>query len=457
MIKEKASKLNYLPEILTYGVLLIMACRSLYISNLFGVNVFFWDQWDFFMPLFRGDGFIAEYMKVHWPHRMGVGFWIMDIMLNLTSWDNVVLGYVSVVHLVTACFLALFIYKKFFGINYGALFIPVLILNFGQASIYTTNIDLSLNVVPLVLILAIGASFFIQLIWLRYLVILTLNFFAIYTGFSIFSGLIVPVAIAFELYVLILKKEKKRVIYFTCFILLLSVFSMFSYFIDYKIGFSSKKVAELGFFKKIIQLSEYYMNLYVSFFGVEKNLYIKILSFSVILILSIKHILFNNLKSIIIKLNHNNYDVTKHVILLYLGAFSFVFSVFNTIGRSPMGVESAFSSRYIPFLLPGFLAFYISFQHNEKLKKNKKYIIATIIALFFIGGELKFSKNKSSLARFAAGKSRWIQSYLIVKDIDKANELASFQIYPWRHSYNRINHQLKYLEENKLSFFKDNQ
>src|SRR5205814_8981884 len=54
----------------------------------YSVNVFFWGQWDYLTPFFRGNPPLIElFLHQHGPHREGVGLIADKLLYPLTHWN----------------------------------------------------------------------------------------------------------------------------------------------------------------------------------------------------------------------------------------------------------------------------------------------------------------------------------------------------------------------------------
>ena len=69
---------------------LILSWRLLRFIGEKSVNVLFWDQWDFYDPLFEHKGLCELFRWQHGPHRMGIGLVLTKVVAELSRWDTVV-------------------------------------------------------------------------------------------------------------------------------------------------------------------------------------------------------------------------------------------------------------------------------------------------------------------------------------------------------------------------------
>src|SRR3981081_625139 len=86
----------------------LAACaRLLWIVHRYGVNIFFWDQWDYLDPLFGGDGLRTRCTWQHGPLREGVEYRVIDGAYALSGWDTRSDGLTAVVAMACAAIVLL--------------------------------------------------------------------------------------------------------------------------------------------------------------------------------------------------------------------------------------------------------------------------------------------------------------------------------------------------------------
>src|ERR1700722_14135726 len=91
----------------------------------YSVNILFWDQWDFYMPLFQNASFWSIFNWQHGVHREGIGLVLDKLVLYLTGWNSRAEAMFMVGALFAATVVALWLKQKLFGgLGYGDIVIP---------------------------------------------------------------------------------------------------------------------------------------------------------------------------------------------------------------------------------------------------------------------------------------------------------------------------------------------
>ena len=88
MQDQAAGKFKLLPlaVVLIYtafGCYTVLSCASRY-----SVNLLYSDQWDYYGPLFRGEGIVKQFTYLHPPHRQGLGLVLIGWLAPLTHWNT---------------------------------------------------------------------------------------------------------------------------------------------------------------------------------------------------------------------------------------------------------------------------------------------------------------------------------------------------------------------------------
>ncbi|MCI5137876.1 MAG: hypothetical protein D3922_05570 [Candidatus Electrothrix sp. AR1] len=141
--------------------------------------------------------------------------------------------------------------------------------------------------------------------------------------------------------------------------------------------------------------------------------------------------------------------IAVHQIIIVLVTFTLLFVLNLAVGRVCLGLETASSSRYQTYLIPGFFALYLF----AVTRRNVPFRwIAFCMACFFI---TTFSLGTSATAYFQnvyQGKQKWKQAYLQTEDILLSDQLSGFSIHPNPH-YTHLKEKLNYLKEHHLNLY----
>ncbi|MCF8367146.1 MAG: hypothetical protein K9H16_15255, partial [Bacteroidales bacterium] len=142
----------------------------------------------------------------------------------------------------------------------------------------------------------------------------------------------------------------------------------------------------------------------------------------------------------------------KSSVIFYLASFTLLFIAFTAIGRVCLGVLGAFTSRYVTYTIPGMIAIYFGILNFKNYPRLRYMFLAGFLLLLFAKETTVSSSNVINW--FYEGKKNWVECYLQNRNIEECNRKANFKVYL---DDKLIEKKLKFLEENNLSFFKDDE
>ena len=144
-------------------------------------------------------------------------------------------------------------------------------------------------------------------------------------------------------------------------------------------------------------------------------------------------------------------EIAAWQIMSILTAFTLLFSLNLAIGRVCLGLETATSSRYLPYLTPGFLAFYLFAVTRKELPVKQIFcgMLCFFLTTFSVG-----TKEKNYYSAMCRGKKKWKQAYMETGDILRSSMLSGFQIHPNPQSTD-LQWKLDYLEKHRLNLYLD--
>src|SRR5271169_3470808 len=127
-----------LPVIVVATVFLAAASRLMLAVWRYSVNIIFWDQWDFYTPLFNHASLWRIFTWQHGPHREGIGLVLDKFVLESTRWNSRAEALFMAGALCAAAIVALRLKQEVFGslgyrdLDYSDIAIPCLFLTFAQ-------------------------------------------------------------------------------------------------------------------------------------------------------------------------------------------------------------------------------------------------------------------------------------------------------------------------------------
>ena len=239
-----------------------------------GVDLLVMDQWDFLVPLFDGSWSALEKFRFQFegsPHRMGVGWPLIEVAAWSSGWSNRVDGFVIAGVLALAALLAVWLKVRLTGeLEVWDAIVPVVFLTLRQWGTFLDTPDASLGAVPALLLVVTGLALTVRSAPARVVLLLTLDLACIYTGFALFAGLVIPTLLAREWW---LGRIGPVV---GAGALALSLAFGLSYFVDFDAGPATGPVAA-G--RSAGDYAIYASNLFVSAFGARTPLAAQAVSF----------------------------------------------------------------------------------------------------------------------------------------------------------------------------------
>ena len=430
------------PRVIILSSLFYFSLRLLTFIQENSVNVLFWDQWDYYLPLFNKKGIIDIFLWQHGPHRQGLAFVIESIIANLTRWNTSVISMASGVYLIAAAIVALLLKKRLFGsFHYADIVIPILVLTLSQYSNLIGDPNAAYGAFPLLLIFLYAYSWLIPKKILKYALVLLLNFLLIYSGFGIVAGIITVLLLLVNIYHHLRFKQKNLTLPTVS--LFIAIFSLASFFIGFNFGSSVD-----SFIFPHLPYSDYlnFISLmFASFIGFKQGLTVISILVGLSVFLLLLYALIKNLGVLITKTTFDN-KVLASVILI---SYSLLFASAVAIGRICRGIGEGQSPRYMTYLIPAFLALYFLILRlpNAKLKLFGKLLFIFII----IFAELNVvPRNQADITYHAEGKMSWKSCYFQYEDVAYCNKKTNFEIFP---RPDEIKYRLEYLKEKKLNLF----
>ena len=78
----------HLPVVVVTVAFLAVLCHLVLAVWRFSVNILFWDQWDFYTPLFNHAPLWQIFVWQHGPHREGIGLVLDKLVLESSGWNS---------------------------------------------------------------------------------------------------------------------------------------------------------------------------------------------------------------------------------------------------------------------------------------------------------------------------------------------------------------------------------
>ena len=417
-------------------VFTLLALRQHMFVNRYAVNMMFWDQWDFYQPLFKHQSLWEGFIRQHGPHRQGLGFLLTELLAYLSHWNSRMDAFGVSFCLTTAVLLA-FKVARLCGANNALSFltIPFLFLNYHQWEVFVGPTNISHGAMPILLLMFYCIAWFIKKPQLRWLALGFITFLLIFTGFGLFVGVITPLLALIELIQAQLIKDKVRV-GATLIGLGLTGIAWILFCHNYLlIALEPTGPATLSEMISFVGL------MLANFFGlIQQGVYSQ--SVGLMIFISLGLITIIHLRKCIIS------GISKHprsVVLFSLGAYAIIYCVVTAHGRAGSYESGApIASRYVTLMIT---AGFVVLLHLATLKGALRYSLIYLI-LVLLGTTYLQPVEEGAIKYYSEGKLAWKHAYLKTHDEIQAEINSDFPIYP-----GRLPERLKYMQNSKLNLF----
>lgn len=438
--------INWINYVLIGGATIFFAIRLYNLIKRQAVNILFFDQWDFLIPLFSNPTSWEMFTYQHGPHRQGLGLFVSSLIGQATNWNTRAECFGMGIILVLVTLGAFLLKWRLFGkLTAWDMLIPSITLSFMQLESIVLTPNPAHGALPILLVIISGLILTLNNFYIRYFGLAFVTFLAIYTGFGFFLGLIAPMIFAFSCISHWLKKEKKQMIVGgTSFVI--SIVSFASFFIGYTYSpvqdcFQSPLTNPLNYLSFIgLQLS-----MFLGFHSLQNAGIAQILG--IILFFALIGAAFKQIWQLLKKCEFES----NSIIIFMMVAFSLLFVLNSTSGRICGGLGGAQSSRYMTLLIPGILGLYFAVQ--DSFEKYFLIIVNIILIILFIILPIPQMKEfAEAMNNFTNVKKAWAVCYVERENIEDCNKIAGNVVYP-NPAATRMKEKLDLLKEKKYNLF----
>jgi len=452
---------RHLAHILVFSTYLVLAFRLFRMVFLYAVNIFAWDQWGFNDATLFQKHSLWQVFRWQWgPHREGIGGVLSKLLEPSIRWNSRYEDFGIATIILVAAVLALFLKKRLFGtIGYEDIIIPLLFLTPVQYENLIAAEGPTPCSLPLLLMIVYCISWTIDSHWWKYFCVLLVNFFLIYTGYGIFIGLVTPCLIIFDYY-RNTRHLARNYHAASAVALALSLASLLSFFIGYKVGgVGVARTCSLPQMKNAVNYFWFMDLMFATFVGAKadrpgKLLVLAIIVGGIILLSTLIALLF-----FVGRLFSEAIAPWKtSVVVNALLGYSLLFCLTAAFGRLCLGLGLAESSRYMTHLILAFFGLYLGALSMRSRNWRATYVSA-LFAVAMLSSAGISSTDRVRMNEYAKGKRAWRECYLTRHNIEECNTKTQFQIIPWAdHSFiddRRLQEKLDFLERNHLNLYSD--
>jgi hypothetical protein len=425
---------------LPWVVGLLLAIRLVLYAHRHSVDVLFRDQWDFADGLFHGAGPWELFRLQNGPHRQGLGGWVLALVFHLSGWNVRAEVLVSAMTVVAATVLALLLVRRLTAApSWLDVAIPLLCLSTSLGEIFVGTSNPAHGPLPMLLVFLLAWCWALPVGGGRTLVISLLGFLATYTGFGFFAGVMNPLLFVAEL---VHARGERRRTTLALIGLLLSILALGSFFVGWYF------FPAVGCFRfphpRPLEYAGYVGRIVLHPLGLDK---LPLVGGAVTSLVAMGTVGLAGWLAVAV-LRRDSGLVRAVGFLL---GFTVLFVLNTAVGRVCLGLDSAGASRYVPYVVPGWIALFLL------LRSGSTSRVRTLALVFLVAlAAIRDVRNGSDLAMaryYASGKRRWAACYLTVHDVVRCDQEADFPIH-FAEGEKLLRWKLDFLEARGLSLFR---
>jgi hypothetical protein len=400
----------------------------------YAVNVLFWDQWDFLAGLREGASPWQLFSWIHGPHRMGLGYLFIAAVYRLSGWNDRTLAFAIGGVLVAASIGALLLKRRISGrLSILDMCIPALILTTAQFEAFIGTLNPAHGPLPLLMVVLAPFLWLIGYGPLRALLGGALAFCAAYTGFALFLA---PCLAA--LFLLDALTSQPRA--WNAAGAVLSLTGLGSFFIGYRFS----PFVDCFVFPHARPLE------YVPFAGLTVMRALRLVH--MVRIAPLLAVLGALLAAATAAWGAVTVAQRRSLLnrtVFIFSTFSLLFIANSAVGRVCQGMQAALASRYVPYVVPLWLAAYFAIDAGTSwaLRWSARALVA---AVMFV--QIFVHDDTGTIRSYSEGKSSWRACFLATPDEDACNQATNFRIYPVAHAP-QVEQMLDFLRRNRLNIY----
>jgi len=430
-----------LPGLLLLTAFFALGSRIVIVVWRHSVNFPFWDQWDFYQPLFTHASLWRTFAWQHGPHREGIGLVLDKFVLEQTHWSARAEALLIVAAIIAAAAFAVRLKVRIFGsLSYTDFFIPCLFLTLAQIDALIGVPNPAYSAFPELLIMLYCLAWTLREGLPRYAAIVVLNFLLVYTGFGFFMGIVTLALLALDLRRVGRASPGRVAAPISA--LALAAISFASFFYRYRWS----PAVDCFVFPDPRPLNyPWFFSLMLSLFmGIRRSLVLATVLGGLTTVALLLLFLWHGVR-LWRAARWAELDAT---IVALLG-FTFLFGFNAALGRVCLGMPAAAqSTRYMGLLVPAFLAIYLHLLSWPA--RGKRALALAVFAVAVLPNTLKMHRDPVQ----ENGKRAWQACYLRLEDIDSCNRLTGYPPH-WDVEATHLKEKLDYLKRNRLSLYSD--
>ena len=417
--------------------------RFFHFIDAYAVNVLFWDQWDYLQGLRHGAGAWQLFSWIHGPHRMGLGYLFIAAVYGISGWDDRAEAFATGGLFVVILGLILLLKRRIAGrFTWMDACIPPLLFTTAQFEIFIGTPNAAHGPVPLLLVVLSPFLWFLRAGPTRSFLGGLLAFSAAFTGSAMF---LIPGMVAlFCADALWPAEEGRRARIRDATGAFLSAAALALFFRGYQ--FSSAI--------DCFQFPHSRPGDYLPFAGlvivrpmrlVEPVPGSRLLG-SVAFALAIGFVFAAGMAAF-----RRSRSVWARTVFLF-ASFSVLFAGESAIGRVCLGMRAALASRYVPYMIPLWLAAWFALARTVERSRAGRWC-AAVFAIALVADQALLADDAQGIRWYSEGKRRWRECFLAIGDEAACNARTGFRVYPTENTPH-VRELMLYLRKNRLNLFR---
>ena len=432
----------WLQYLLAAAVFAWLGVRQLMFVNTHAVNVLYWDQWDFYRPLFENQGWWETFTRQHGPHREGLGLVLTRLIADASGWNSRWEAFAVCLIMIGAAAAALVLASRFGTRSRPILLaaVPLLFLNTHEYEIYVGAVNLSYAAVPMALLMAYCLSWFLRGRALRLGAVTALTFMLVFTGFGMFAGLLTPPLLALEAGQAWRAGERRH----AAWVALALALACASWALFARGYTFQPAVAGFRFpYEHPAQYLLFIARMLGHFYGAPLLSAPEIALGLAVAAALVAIAAWNGARCAVRGVEKD----PRGVVLFCLSAFSILFCVNCAVGRVFMGPIAPYSSRYDALLIPAGVAILLQAAALAQ-RRPFRWTALAYTALLVPATAVARPYEVWGANWYTEGRAAWKAEYLRTLDQAAADKAAHFPIYP-----GNLDDRLEYVRQHQLNLF----
>jgi len=445
VIMRGASRLASRPTnlLLALGSVALAVRLGLFVDR-YAVNIVFWDQWDLLKGLFNGADAWSLFRMQHGPERQGLGNLIIAAVYTATGWNGKADAAASAITMAMAAVAGLWLVKRLCGpLRPWDVVVPLLFLTTTNVETYALAPNIAHGPLPALCLVLYALALTVQSDAARCALVVGINFIAVNSGFTALLGGMTP-----ALLVLFACRpgltRGGRALYIAGAAAAAASLALFLH------GFALVPAVDCFQFPHVRPWE------YVPFAGfvLLRPFTVQASALTSDLVIATAAVLGMSglVATATVQLVRRRGDSALWSAIWTLAGFTVIFACATAVGRVCTGMENAGASRYIPYVVPGWLSLHLLCRSGRPSPRVSTALQSALVIACLL-------KETGSFAPFEARthwerKHGWHDCYLRLHNIAACDALVDYPIHP-APAATGLQQKLDWLEARGYSLFQD--